>query len=78
MEYLERAPAVRLFKKWLSRFCLGDFKRNDQPRSKRTSDVDGDSMFAIVENKPKISTEKSAKSLKILTCFRHLKTLRFV
>lgn len=69
-----------MVKKLFGRFCWSDFKINDQSCFRLTSTVDENALLVIMENKPKISMEEIAKSLKIdiSTDFCHLKRLGFM
>lgn len=74
--YLDRAPALRMIKKWFAKFHRGDFILEDEPRSERPSDIDDDVLRILIANNARISTEEVAKALNIdrLTAFRRLKT----
>lgn len=51
--------------KRFDRFRQRDFNFIDQPRSWRTSDVNEETLLAIVENKMKVSTKVIANSVEI-------------
>lgn len=74
---MDRAPVLRIVKKWFYRFPQSDVNLNHHPRSGRTSNVGENVLFAFVENKLNISTEGIAKSSKIdiSNAFCHFKKI---
>lgn len=54
-----------------------DFTLEDQPRSRRTSEIEGSGLITFRKENPRISSEEVATRLKVdnSTEFRHLKKL---
>ena len=65
--------------KGFAKFHCREFNLEDEPRLGRSSHIDDDVLRTLVQNTPRISTEKVATSLNVnrSTAFRRLKNMGF-
>lgn len=78
--YLDRDLTLWAVKKWFCRFCNAYFPLNNKIRSGRTSGIDNDLVWDLVNNNPRITTEEITEKLYVdkSTAFPHIKQLGYV
>ena len=68
--YGEGAVTDRMYQKWFSKFCAGDFSLDNAPQSGRQGDVDSEQIATLIENNQHSTTWEIANILKITKSIR--------
>lgn len=63
--YLDRTPSIQTIQNWFTRFRKGDFSLEDKPCAGQSSDTDDDFENSLAKEDPEITTQPSAKRLKV-------------